>query len=50
MYKMILIGGVSKVASAESVKVLNDSKQNKIIYGTDIPTSLEEGEIFLQVL
>ena len=47
---MILIGGATKVASAETVKSLNNSKQNKISYGTSIPTTLEEGEIYLQIL
>lgn len=45
----VTVGGENKVASAESVKELNNAKQNKISYGTSVPTSLEEGEIYLQI-
>lgn len=45
----ISAGGASKVASAETIKSLNNLKQNKIPYGPDIPLTLKEGEIYLQV-
>lgn len=45
----VTIGGTSRVASAEVAKVLNNTKQNKIQVGTNIPTELEEGQLYIQV-
>lgn len=45
----VTAGGTTKVASAEITKILNNSKQDKILVGTDIPTELEEGQLYIQV-
>ncbi len=42
-----LQGGTNMALSAEQGKLLNENKQGKIESGTTLPSSLEEGQLFI---